>query len=98
MFLMWVAAAVNVVNLLLVRNTTRERDFAVRTALGATRGQLLLEASAEATALAAASVMIGLGIAHLALPAFLALAPAELPAWPLLRLTGARWPSRLLPD
>ena len=88
MFLMWVAASVNVVNLLLVRNTTRERDFAVRTALGATRGQLLMEASVEAAALAAASVAIGLGIAHLALPAFLALAPAELPRLAAIEIDG----------
>ena len=42
-----VVACTNLANLVLVRGTTRQRELAVRSALGATRSRLILEQCAE---------------------------------------------------
>jgi predicted permease len=50
----------NVANLLLVRGLRRDREFAVKTALGATRVRLLREVLVEAAVLAAGAGMVSL--------------------------------------
>jgi hypothetical protein len=50
----------NVANLLLVRGLRRDREFAVRTALGATRARLLREVSFEAGVLASGAGLVAL--------------------------------------
>ncbi|MBA2355701.1 MAG: ABC transporter permease [Acidobacteria bacterium] len=61
--LVWLIACTNASNLLVGRATGRLPDLAIRTALGASRGRLLRYLLAESAVLAAASAVVGLGIA-----------------------------------
>jgi predicted permease len=71
-------ACSNIAGLLLVRGTGRAREIAIRTALGAQRGDLIRYALAESFALGGAGTLIGLLGAAGVLSGLVALAPAEI--------------------
>lgn len=77
-FLLLIACA-NVANLMLVRASSRERELAVRAALGAGWWQLVRQTLAEAVVIAGLGTIIGVGLAYLGIHQLLVIAPENLP-------------------
>jgi putative ABC transport system permease protein len=77
-FLLLIACA-NVANLMLVRAASRERELAVRAALGAGWWQLVRQTLAEAIVIAGLGTVIGVGLAYLGIRQLLVIAPENLP-------------------
>jgi putative ABC transport system permease protein len=84
-FLLLIACA-NVANLLLVRASLRERELAVRAALGANRWRLITSLLTEACLLTAVSTIVGLALAWIGIHELLLLAPSNLPRLDAIRL------------
>jgi len=76
--LLQLIACLNVSSLLLVRTDSRQRELAVRRALGATRGRLAMQFAVEALVLVAMGSVLGLAAAALIVPALVQLIPADL--------------------
>jgi putative ABC transport system permease protein len=76
----------NVANLCLIRAEARQRELAVRLALGGSRGGLVRKLLVEALVLSAFGAALGVAVAALALPALLRLAPASIPRLDQVRL------------
>jgi predicted permease len=88
-------ACVNVANLFLVRAEGRQRDLAVRRAIGATSGQLVRLQMGEAFVIAGLAGVVAMALAWGCLPALLLAAPGRLPrldqvaiGWPTLVFTA----------
>jgi predicted permease len=73
--LVLVIACFNVANLLIARGVARQREVAVRLAIGASRGQLLGQLMVESLLLAAAGAAIGLFLAEAMVRALLSFLP-----------------------
>jgi putative ABC transport system permease protein len=72
-------ACLNVSNLYLARASSRQRELAVRLAIGAGRGRLTRQLLAEALVLALSASAVGIAIAFAGVRALAALQPANVP-------------------
>ena len=77
-FVLLIACA-NVANLLLVRVSRRERELAVRAALGGSRGALIRQMFAESLVIAGTGALLGTFLAWAGIRILLAMAPDTLP-------------------
>jgi predicted permease len=85
LFVMLIACT-NVANLTLARGATREREFAIRGALGASRARLIRHALTENILIACGAGLIGFLLAAGGIRALIAFAPQDLPRLEEVRL------------
>lgn len=83
----------DIANLMFSRMVGREREFALRAALGAGLGRLIRQTLTEGLLLSAAGGALGFGIAFWTIPLLVHLAPDNLPR---LGEVGLNWPATAL--
>jgi predicted permease len=76
----------NVASLFSARGAARERELAVRSALGASRGKLIRQTLTEALVLSVAGAAAGCALAEILLRVFIAIAPTDVPFLAAARL------------
>ena len=87
-FLELLIACVNVANLLLARSSAREREMAVRTAVGAGRWQIVRQLMTESLLLATISSAAGIAMAQTVVVALGRFGPEQLPRLQSVQLDG----------
>jgi putative ABC transport system permease protein len=80
--------AVNVANLFLARGLARSRDRALRSALGASRARLAVQAAFEAFPIVALGAILGIAAAFSGLRALIAFLPATMPRVDEIRISA----------
>lgn len=83
-----IIACANVANLFLVRAEGRQRDLAVRRAIGATRSQLIRSQMSEALVIAVLAATLAVMLAWLSLPAVIRAAPRGVPRLSTVGMDG----------
>ncbi len=83
-----VIACANVANLFTVRTEGRQRELAVRRAIGAARTQLIRLQMSEAFVIAGVAALVAVLLAWIGLPAFVSAAPENIPRLGDVRLDG----------